>query len=264
MRPTSSRSPATSCRRSKLREARSPGSRRIRWQNDTPLSGGVSFFYVRVAGRGRPGTASLVPLVPLVPCGPALDTGEIRVGVRRRVGALGFPERLAEAFHDRVMGVVARAEPCRKALVRGANTGRLVDGKLLADGKVHRKMQERVRLAALGRVMLGTRAVCVGERGMVLRVLDDPVGGDGFEWRQDFPGALFAPGFGEKAADFVTAGIEHRGRPDGECVAGLGRLRRVGGEGRQFVAGLLPGTPKAPRPTSASHLRRRGLLLELA
>jgi hypothetical protein len=44
---------------------------------------------------------------------------------------------------------------------------------------------------------------------VVFGVFDDPVGGHRFQRRQDLACALLAPGFGEKATDFVATRIEH-------------------------------------------------------
>src|ERR1700692_2170262 len=71
-------------------------------------------------------------------------------------------------------------------------------------------MQEWVRLPTIGRILGRRSRLLVAELHVVFGMLDDPVGRQCFERRQDFAAALFAPGFSEKASNFFAAWIEHR------------------------------------------------------
>ena len=114
--------------------------------------------------------------------------------------ALGVPQGFAQAFHDRMLGVV-NLERLTQALVFGANTRRLVDADLLGDGQVQRKVQEGVHASGFGRELLFQRAFGLLEQGVLFRVLGDQVGGDGFRAGEDFARAVLAPGVAEEAAD---------------------------------------------------------------
>ena len=78
-------------------------------------------------------------------------------------------------------------EPSRadEPFVRAPNARRLVDRQLLGDREMHRQMQERIGLAAIRRVV-GLGGVGIGEFVLIFRMLDDPVGGDALQRRQDF------------------------------------------------------------------------------
>ena len=69
---------------------------------------GCFVFDQRLVLGARPSVARRAPF----------DQRKIGVGVRRGAGALRFPDGLAEAFHDRVLRVVGRAEPGGEPLVR--------------------------------------------------------------------------------------------------------------------------------------------------
>jgi hypothetical protein len=122
---------------------------------------------------------------------------------------LGRPQHLAEAFHHLMLRLVRRIEPLGQRLVRGADAARLVHRHLLADRQVHRQVQERVALAALGRVVTGEGLVAGVQGVVVFGMLLHPVDRHGFERREDFSLAMLAPGAAEKLANFVAGGIEH-------------------------------------------------------
>ncbi len=83
------------------------------------------------------------------------------------------------------------------------NSRRLVDRYLLRDRQMHGKMQERVALAAfhgvISRQCLVHIRKCIG----VFTMLNDPVKGDCFKWRQDFLRLILAEGFAEKTAHIM-------------------------------------------------------------
>mmetsp|Transcript_41019 Transcript_41019/g.113990 ORF Transcript_41019/g.113990 Transcript_41019/m.113990 type:complete len:219 (-) Transcript_41019:72-728(-) len=90
-----------------------------------------------------------------------------------------------------------------------ADAGRLVDRMLLRDRQVHGQMKEGVGAAFLDRVDRLQRAGLVGQVGVVLRVLGDPVGGQGLHRNQRRAVAPFAVGGAEEAPDFELGGGEH-------------------------------------------------------
>ena len=106
----------------------------------------------------------------------------------------------------------ASCSPMRlhQQVVRRLDAARLVDRDLLGDRQVHRQVQERIRLAALDRVIARDGFVGVEQGVVVFRVLDDPVGGDGVHRRQDFTGALLAVSVAEEAAHVVRGRGEQR------------------------------------------------------
>ncbi len=89
---------------------------------------------------------------------------EVERRVRRRAAALRVPDHLAQAFEHRVQRGVLVAVRARRRSNCGANAGRLVDRELLGDGEVQRQVQERIDVAALGRVVAVEVALGVLER----------------------------------------------------------------------------------------------------
>ncbi len=108
-----------------------------------------------------------------------------------------------------MLGVVRGAEPRAQQLERLLDAARLVDRDLLADREVHRQVQERIGPAALDRIDRGARGFGIGEVGLVLRMLGDPVGCDRFERGQRFLRAELPMRGAEEVADVVLRRGEH-------------------------------------------------------
>jgi hypothetical protein len=67
--------------------------------------------------------------------------------IRRLVVALRPPDHFRQAVHHRVLGGVLVAQAGCQGRVARFHAGRLVDGELFADGKMHGQVQEGIGLA---------------------------------------------------------------------------------------------------------------------
>ncbi|MNN70452.1 hypothetical protein D3C81_1863020 [compost metagenome] len=65
-------------------------------------------------------------------------------------------------------------------------------------------MQERIGLAALGRVVARQRAFGIGQQRLVFGMLVDPVDGHHFERGEDIARHPLLPRFAEEPADFFS------------------------------------------------------------
>lgn len=84
----------------------------------------------------------------------------------------------------------------------------VVDRQLFGDRQVHGQVQERVGAAGLDAIV-GLGGLGVLEVAVVFGVFQDPVQRGRFQRRQDFAGAMLAPGLGEELADLVSGRVEH-------------------------------------------------------
>ena len=128
---------------------------------------------------------------------------EVAHAVERRAVPLRVPKGLAQAFHDRMFGVVD-VEFLAQSFVLGADAGWLVDADLLGDRQVEREVQERIHAPGFRREFLLQRTLGLPEERVVFGVLLDQVGGDSLGTGDDFTGAALAPGLAEKAADLFA------------------------------------------------------------
>src|SRR5690606_35592020 len=72
-------------------------------------------------------------------------------------------------------------------------------------------MQKRIDLSLFHRKFL-LGGIRVFQRGVVLRVLQNPGQRHGLHWRKDFILTMFGPGFREKLAHLIAGRIEHTNR----------------------------------------------------
>ena len=108
-------------------------------------------------------------------CSPALHTVNVSRTIWRAACALALPHHLPQAVHRFMMRIVQGVKSCCQQFNRLANAAWLVNRTLLADGQVHRQVQERIRPAALHVVHLCQCRICIGKIGMVFRVLSNPL-----------------------------------------------------------------------------------------
>jgi len=90
--------------------------------------------------------------------------------VGRRAGALGAPDGFGQAVDDGVLRRHGVAMLLQQPLVTVADARGLVDGQLLAHGKVQAQMEERIGFAVLWAIVPHQKALRLIENGMIFGV----------------------------------------------------------------------------------------------
>ena len=152
--------------------------------------------------------------------GSAFHALEVARGVEGCLVALQCPERLGEAFHDAVLGLVRVAGGLHQAAIEPPDARRLIDAQLLEDGEVQAHVQEWIGFALLGEIvtlqgLLGLRHETV-ILGVSVQDLDDL----SLDRLQGLPGLGLQPSGDEGATMAFTVVCEH-GVEDLDGVQGI-------------------------------------------
>ena len=107
------------------------------------------------------------------------------------------------------MRFVQRVAPGRQQFDGLADAAWLVNRALLADGQVHRQVQERVRFAAVHVVHFFQRRFNVRKIGVVFGVLVYPQASEGFQRFERLARAGFGIDGAKKAPDIGLRGRKH-------------------------------------------------------
>src|SRR5437773_12415364 len=110
-----------------------------------------------------------------------------------------------------MLRVVLIAARSTQALELGLDAGWLVDGQLLGDREMQRKMEKRVEGPSIRRIVAVEMLFGVFEQGVVLGVHRNDTHRHLFQPAQWLLRPVLRPSVGEKTASFVASWREHGG-----------------------------------------------------
>jgi len=117
----------------------------------------------------------------VTPCsilgGVPLNAVNVDIAVRHAARALTFENHATQAFHGGMVRLVQGLSFVAQQFHRLPNAAGLVNAALLADGQMHGQVQKGVFFGGVNLQHAGQGGVYVGQFGMVLGVLVDPLAG---------------------------------------------------------------------------------------